>query len=263
MATLTTTRSYITGSILYKADIDAFLNSIEYFLNTTGVSDSNIQGAGISGNLKLGEASITASKIADTNVTTAKILDANVTTAKIADSAVTTAKILDANVTTAKILDANVTTAKIATNAITAIKKAAVNVASSGSSSSAQTVTEGATASISIISTAITTSGRPVILSIHSNAGLSFSYPGGSVRSGYINFIWKRNGSNIGISSLGYNILQNSYVARISLNYLSLIDFPSSGLNTYTVDVQCIGFGYGTAVMFSTVNGIILTAVEL
>lgn len=144
MASLSTTRNYADGEVLVQADLDAFLDDIETFLNTTKLNDDNIQNSGITGStkllnqsvsesklatgsvttLKLGTDAVTTTKIADDAVTTAKILDANVTTAKIADSAVTTAKILDANVTTAKMANDSVTAAILADDAVTDANRA-------------------------------------------------------------------------------------------------------------------------------------------
>jgi hypothetical protein len=177
MSTLTTTRNYATGTILYKSDFDDFLNDIETFFNTTKITDGNIQGQGISGNLKLGDATITTAKIANSNITTIKIpdqeiktvniADSNITTAKIADANVTTAKINDLAVTTAKVIDANITTAKIADSNVTAAKLSAINDARS---SSAIVGTQAATASYAALtngSVTITASGsRPILIMV-------------------------------------------------------------------------------------------------
>lgn len=158
MPTLTITKSYSDGDVLYEADLDNIKDDIENFLNVTKINDDNIQNNGITGSTKiadgtipsakLGSASVTTSKIADSAVTTDKIADANVTgakmatnsvnignivdlavtTAKIAESAVTTSKIADVNVTTAKIANANVTEAKIADGAVTTYKIAAATI---------------------------------------------------------------------------------------------------------------------------------------
>lgn len=124
MATLSTTRSYEDGEVLVRADLDAFLDDIEAFLNTTKINDDNIQNSGINGATKLLNQSVTEAKIATGAITSLKLADSSVTTAKIADSAVTAAK-LDADaVTTVKILDENVTTAKLANEAVTDAKLA-------------------------------------------------------------------------------------------------------------------------------------------
>lgn len=93
MASLDTTRNYNDGEVLVEADLDAFLDDIETFLNVTKINDDNIQNNGITGSTKLLNQSVTESKLASNSVTTLKIADGNVTTAKIADAAVTEAKL--------------------------------------------------------------------------------------------------------------------------------------------------------------------------
>lgn len=119
MADLSTTRNYDDGQVLVRADLDAFLDDIETFVNVTKLNDDNIQNSGITGSTKLLNQSVTEPKIASAAISTLKLQDASVTTAKIVDANVTTAKIASANITTALIADANVTTAKIASQAIT------------------------------------------------------------------------------------------------------------------------------------------------
>jgi hypothetical protein len=129
MADLSTTRNYNDGEVLVRADLDAFLDDIETFINVTKINDDNIQNSGITGSTKLLNQSVTETKLAtnaisnlkiqDAAVTTSKIADANVSTAKLADAAVTTIKITDQNVTTAKIADGGVTTAKLAVKSVT------------------------------------------------------------------------------------------------------------------------------------------------
>lgn len=124
MATLSTTRGYDDGEVLVRADLDAFLDDIEAFLNTTKINDDNIQNSGINGATKLLNQSVTEAKIATGAITSLKITDSSVTTAKIANSAVTADKLDTDAVTTAKILDENVTTAKLADEAVTDAKLA-------------------------------------------------------------------------------------------------------------------------------------------
>lgn len=150
MAQIDVRRLYADGDILLGADLDAFLDDIEAFLNTTKINDDNIQNNSITASSKLADASINAAKLQTDAVTTAKILDANVTAAKLASDSVTTAKILDANVTasklasdsvtTAKILDANVTKAKLSSTLQTQLT-ALSNLAYTSQASVATTVT--------------------------------------------------------------------------------------------------------------------------
>jgi hypothetical protein len=181
MPTLTTTRTYVTGSILYKSDLDTFLNSIETFINTTKIGDSNIQGAGISGNLKLAEASISSAKILADAVITTKIADSAVTAEKINTDAVTTAKILDANVTTAKIndlavttakiLDANVTTAKIANGTVTVANLAtSIETRTASDIAAAQAITTSIVDLTNSATTITATGVRPILIIVRNNS---------------------------------------------------------------------------------------------
>lgn len=103
MSLLDVTRAYSDGNALTGAMIDAFLDDIEIFINTTKISDDNIQDNGITGSTKLINASIPAAKLATNSVSTDKIIDLNVTEAKLAADAVITTKILDANITVPKL----------------------------------------------------------------------------------------------------------------------------------------------------------------
>lgn len=96
MAQIDVTRSYRDGEVLTEADLDAFLDDIETFLNVTKINDDNIQNSGITGSTKLLNTSVTAAKLATDSVTTLKIADQNVTTAKIADEAVSLDKLAEA-----------------------------------------------------------------------------------------------------------------------------------------------------------------------
>lgn len=101
MPTLTITKNYDDGTTLTESQLDDIKSSIETFVNTTKLNSDNIQTGGIA-TANYAAASVDAAAIASSAVTTAKINDSAVTTAKINDSAVTTAKINDAAVTQAK-----------------------------------------------------------------------------------------------------------------------------------------------------------------
>jgi hypothetical protein len=204
MADLSTTRNYADGEVLVRADLDAFLDDIETFINVTGINDDNIQNSGITGSLKLLNQSVTEAKLATNSVSTLKIQAGAVTnaqiaagtilTSNIAPNNITTALIADQNVTTAKIADAAVTTAKLATNAVTdtilsndptddtkravstnSIHDAAVTTPkiADGSITPAKLATNYATLTMNggVTSvydfTSITTSGRPVMLLLY------------------------------------------------------------------------------------------------
>lgn len=53
MPTLTVTKTYLDGDVLTEADLDAIRTSIQTFVNTTKLDDSNLQDAGITRATKL------------------------------------------------------------------------------------------------------------------------------------------------------------------------------------------------------------------
>jgi len=95
MATLTITKSYVENEVLSASDIDNIINSVEAFVNTTGLNDDNINSESITASSKIKTASITTSKIADSAVTTAALGTDSILTPKINNSAVTANKIAD------------------------------------------------------------------------------------------------------------------------------------------------------------------------
>lgn len=84
MGTLTITKNYEDGDILFEADLDEIKNDTETFVNTTKLNSDNIQTGGVS-----------TTNIADSGITTVKINDAAVTESKLADGAVTGIKLGD------------------------------------------------------------------------------------------------------------------------------------------------------------------------
>jgi len=118
MAQLDVRRTYRSNYILTQQDLDAFLNDIEAFFNSTKINSDNIQDASITVSTKMIDATVTTAKIDNGAITSVKVADGAVTAVKIADEAVTTAKILDANVTAAKLADSSITAAKIADNTV-------------------------------------------------------------------------------------------------------------------------------------------------
>jgi hypothetical protein len=271
MATLNVTRSYADGDVLFEADIDAFLDDIESFLNTTKVSDDNIQDAGITGSTKLIDGSVTAGKLASDAVTTVKILDANVTAAKLGTGAVTTVKILDANVTAAKLAANAVETAAIAASAVTTskIQDAAVTLAklaartvgssaASGEFAKNGTViaySAGASSSYTDVTNAtlsITTTGRPVYFAFYpsSTAGgatadgtANTTTTGQSTISCFVKVV--RSGSDVAVYS-ATNTAQttngNTYSALVAP--FSVYDFPAAGTYTYKLQIKATSSGF-------------------
>lgn len=168
--------------------------------------------------------------IADSAVTAAKIADNNVTTAKIPDDAITTAKIIDSNVTTAKIADLNVTTAKIANGAVTQAKRVALG--QQISSSSGTFSHNGATiTAVTNLSVTITTTGRPVLLSLQAVGNGTQSY---LFSDGNTNIYFFRGSTELTHSNFFPADLSNTTIPA-SMIYL---DAVSAGTHTYTVRVS-------------------------
>jgi len=170
MPTLSISKTYRDGDVLFEADLDSIKSSIETFINTTKLDDDNIQDNGITGSTKLIDSTITSAKFAAESIT-ATLLDTNaVTTAKIGESAVTTAKINDLAVTTAKIADLNVTTAKLAAGAATTVKKQSPTVEQSAGTG-ASGVTVNSTSFTLVDDVSITTTGGPLFCLVGPKSG--------------------------------------------------------------------------------------------
>lgn len=238
MSTLTTTRNFATGTVLYKSDFDDFLSDIEEFFNTTGITDGNIQGTGIDGSLKLAEASISTAKIASDAVTTVKLADGAVGTVNINTDAVTTAKIADDAVTTAKIADSAITTAKIADTTIARTKLDDTNYELSSNITLSSTVTTTTT----IATLNIESNGRAVLVGVR---GLSAAISSAlQLRSnsvlqqctGYISL--KRDGTLIAKYQIASDQAYASLLSSASI-YMDTIVFldpsPTAGTRTYTI----------------------------
>lgn len=164
MSTLDITRSYLDGEILFASDLDAIIDAVELFLNTTKLTDDNIADGGITGSLKLVSASVTNAKLAASAVGTTNIVDAAVTTAKINTSAVTTAKINDGAVTAAKLATDSIDSANILDGAVTRAKLAAPNYVLSTSGTGSFSTTSGSVTAVTNATVTITKTGRPVLI---------------------------------------------------------------------------------------------------
>jgi len=161
---------------------------------------------------------IPAAGLASNSVTTVKIADANVTTDKIAD----------ANVTTAKILDANVTTSKIADAAITQAKRASLGQQISSSSGTYSTTSTSVVA-VTNLTLSITTTGRPVMLMLISDVGVSsfvISYLGST-------FYFYRGSTELSQNSMDATDLM------LPAGCFAFVDIVAAGTYTYTFRGRC------------------------
>jgi hypothetical protein len=274
MATLSVTRSYADGEVLVRADLDAFLDDIETFVNVTRLNDDNIQNSGITASTKLIAGSITADKIQNGAVTTAKIADDAVTAAKINSNvagdglsqnisgaldvnvdgvsvAVVTdiVQLKDGGITTAKILNANVTKAKL-------------EALGQQTSSSSGSYTNSTGTETTVVSVNITTIGRPVMILLVSadtaatpTAGLAITTAGGgSERIAYI--------KTFRDSTIIQGLLFGGYTSStVPLHYSSpgilVIDQPAAGTYTYALK------GTGASGTTLNVTNLKLVAIEL
>ena len=161
MPTLSISKTYQDGDVLFEADLDNIRSAIETFLNTTKIDDDNIQDNGITASTKIIDGTISSGKLAAESIT-ALLLDTNaITTVKVGSNSVTTAKINDLAVTTAKIADANITTAKLADGAATVVKKEAATIEeSAGSGASGATVSSTSFTTVEEVTIDVT--GGPV-----------------------------------------------------------------------------------------------------
>lgn len=161
-----------------------------------------------------------------------------------ADNTVSTVKIVDAAVTTLKIADASITQAKLAARA-TGTSVTAGGVALSASSGNFST-TSTTLVAVTNLSVTITTTGRPVAISLVDDGTASGSYVGVKVlASSTFNsafFALKRGATQltrIRISAEGApntgTASAHSFVPPSSISHL---DMPSAGTYTYTLEIN-------------------------
>lgn len=166
MATIDIARTYVDGEVLFASDLDTIIDTVEYFLNTTKLTDDNIANGSITGSLKLVNASVTNAKMATDSVATSNIEDAAVTAAKINTSAVTTDKINNAAVTNAKLANDSIDSANIINGSVTRVKLAAPNYVISSSGSGFFSTTSTTAVAVTNLTVTLTLTGRPVLIQL-------------------------------------------------------------------------------------------------
>lgn len=249
MATLSTTKNYAEGFVLFASDLSDFLDDIEYFLNVTKISDSNILTDGLTGSDVLADASITTSKLQSNVVTTAKLATSSIETDLINTDAVTTAKLADTNVTTAKINDLAITTAKLTDASVTSVKRAAINYAFGNSSGSLSSTSETA-----ISQATLTTTGRSVQIILMSDqsavSSTLASYIGVQTNGGtvaveqQVRFIVYRDSTVIARQIVGVNNFSTGpldmtlFIPPSLINHLDIT--PAAGTYTYKVSMDSL-----------------------
>lgn len=105
--------------------LDAQNDSIETFLNQTGIDDDNIQNNGITGSDKLVNASVTTAKIANGAITSTKIAAGGILNANIADATIQAGKLVANSLSDSQITAKGITNASIADNTLTSGQLAA------------------------------------------------------------------------------------------------------------------------------------------
>lgn len=282
MPTLTLTKNYADSTLLLADDFDVFLDELELFLNTTGLSSNNFLALGITGELKLLDNSISAAKLQSNALTTAKIDDESIDTAQINALAVTTAKLTDSCVTTAKINTGAVTNAKIAAANITTPKfsyTTNLHISQLADASAVEGANTRTYASITgntektLGSSTVTTSGRPVHIWLsHKPMTLTATFTDVSVGStlsaddGFSGLtgidIVSTAATNSAVSSLGciftlnrdgtpiYSTKLQSHMNIINPNHavtypgcMQFIDQPAAGTYVYTVSIEGLANG--------------------
>lgn len=83
MPQLTVTKTYDDGQVLTEGQLDAAFQSIQTFINVTGLGADNIQDNSI-GAAEIQTSSVTESKLASDSVSTVKVQDGAITQAKLA-----------------------------------------------------------------------------------------------------------------------------------------------------------------------------------
>ena len=86
MSLLSIQKDYKSGDILLEADLDAFIASIETFLNTTKLNNDNIAATSITGSTKLAAASVSSGKLSSNAASSDKIEASAVTLSKLTSS---------------------------------------------------------------------------------------------------------------------------------------------------------------------------------
>lgn len=263
-----------TGNV---ADITASSNdtllirtsdSLSFGQLTTGmfpdfvVTESKLNGSSVSTNKIVNEA-VTTAKIADEAITTAKLPDFAVTEAKLNGSAVTVNKIATGAVSEPKLAAGAVTTAKLGDASVTQAKLAASTIASPAtagnvlrSASATQFTTSTSFTAVTNLTGSLTTTGRPVVITLAPDDGGTTGFIGASSSSASAsaNFQIKRGSSVIAVTQVD----SITTAIRVPPGSFFAIDNPSAG--TYTYSVEFKGTASGDSAL---VQGCKLVAYEI
>lgn len=217
----------VTGETNYAEKINAIFNKVDAHDHSTGkgvlISSSGLATSAVT-TVKINDGAVTESKLATDSVVTGKILDSAVTSAKILDGTIVAADLGTTSVVTAKIADGNVTRAKLVS----------VGQQISGDSGTF-TTTSTSLVDVTNLSVTITTTGRPVVLELNSEAGFvgqvgSFS-SGGFTSAGKLHFL--RGAVNLG--SYGFKVGVADTEGQFPPGAFRYVDTPTAGTYTYKV----------------------------
>lgn len=119
MADISIPREYSDDAVLSASELDAAFDSVETFLNTTGITDDNIQNSGITGATKLVNASVTSAKIANGAIGSTQIATGGIINSNIADGTIVGTKLVANTLTDTQVQAKGITAASIADGTIT------------------------------------------------------------------------------------------------------------------------------------------------
>jgi hypothetical protein len=299
---LTTTRVYADGEVLLEAELDQPIDEIETFFNVTKIDDSYIQNNAIDGGSKLLNGSVTPALMPSSLITTEKLNDASITGVKLASDVIGAGLVqdvdnaIDINVDNSsieiafnalRVKAAGATTAKFATGAVTRAKLSEDNTEFGVISASRGLSPTGLYAAVlntwyydtadpypsaEIITTTITTGGRPVLITVMGighilGAGpvwvfpVYVSQPAAGTTTHHLQVT--RDGTSVG----GYKFIDNpGPVSTAILSYrpdcFVFLDTPGAGTYEYRVE-QKISATTGASNLGMELEDYRIVAVEL
>lgn len=227
----TMTKNYADAQLLLADDLDQMAFSLEEFINMTGINDDNIQTNGLVGS-NIATNSITAAKLASNSIATTNLQDDSVTNPKLATTAITTVKLKDSNIIRSKL-----------------------EALGQQESNFSTTVPSGSGSQVTLGSVTITTTGRPVFLTVPALSytsstldvgpngytyGTSVTSSGATTNMNFTLYIF-RGVTQIYTATIRRNTADPNSASTserkitIPSGSVQMIDSPTSGTYTYTL----------------------------